>query len=448
MRLKARPPPLFLAEFMIIDDVNIYKNKETARFHMPGHKGRPLGAFFDCALPYDVTELPETDDLYRPSKEGGIERSEKRAAEIFGADITIYSAGGATLALQAAIAAVRRKRSGVYLCSRDVHMSIVNALALCDIQPLWFYGVEDAKKAAEACENIAAVILTYENYYGVLGDIVAYRQIIPNAVFIIDNAHGSQLAFCDGGKAHPLRLGGDLVIDSPHKTLPAMTGCALLHSKGGYSAGELKDAMSIFGSTSPSYLLLQSLDKCISYCDEHRDAFALLCDRVKNARQRLRLLGYGVMDTEGGQSYDPTRLCVYVKNADEIFNRLRGDRVIPEFCDGTSIVFIPSIMNAAEDFERLIESASKLKPIPTEIEPVHIYTPTHEYTLHNALMSDSRILPIDQCENRIAARITAPYPPGIPLIMPGEVITAEAMQIMKKHNIKEDAVCSDGKENI
>jgi len=433
---------LFCLKNMIINDVINYKNGDTVRFHMPGHKGRPIGSFIDSILPYDLTELPFTDDLFRPEPQGAVESSENFVSGIFGSSVSVYSVGGATLALQAAIAAVKRKKNGCFLCSRRVHMSIINALALCGIQPVWYDEDNISSIEDDNINTAAAVIITYENYYGAISDIASIKKrIAEDTVIIADNAHGSHLVFWEEGKLHPLNLGADLVVDSIHKTLPAMTGCALLHSKNSdFARDELKSSMALFSSTSPSYILMSSAESSLKYSCGNIDKFTELKSLIDDAKEKLRHLDWEIASYS---REDPFRICLRTKNATEIANELYKKRVICEFSDRHNIVFIPSIMNTDADFDVLTNALSVFKPQKIT-DKLPIFPKVRKaVTLREALFSDTVVLKTEECVGKISARMAAPYPPGIPLIMPGEYIDAEICEILKYCNINEVLVCKD-----
>ena len=161
----------------ILNDVINYKNKNAVRFHMPGHAGKAVGAFFDCVLPYDITELADTDNLYNPNENGGVLASIEKAKRLFGTYNTLFSVAGATLALQTAITAVMRRSSSKKIISdRCCHRSVVNAFALTGAEPLWFFaGDNDTVRHLCFEHKPAAVIITSPDYYGEMTDIAALR---------------------------------------------------------------------------------------------------------------------------------------------------------------------------------------------------------------------------------------------------------------------------------
>jgi len=411
-----------MAEKSILDVLENYKNANTVRFHMPSHKGKNTGSFLDPILTYDVTELDMTDDFFRPKEDGGVLASFRRASSMFGTANTVYSAGGATLCLQTALcAALRKSSSRTVVCDRRAHMSVINALALLGAEPRWFFPGE-----APDLTDAAAMLITSPNYYGECADISVYaKQCQERGIpLITDNSHGSHLAFTDGGNLHPYKLGSSLVIDSVHKTLPSMTGAALLHSSDEFTLDELLSAMSLFSSTSPSYIILSSIDAGLDYIEKHgKERFAYLKEKICSLKSTLTDNGYEIPSFKIS---DPLRLTLKCANAEELYAYLTENGVIPEFCDSENVVFIPSIMNNDGDFEKLERLCLNFKPQPTAAAEnnTRVTIPKKKISIREAVISPRKRILTEDCEGCIAAGPIVPYPPGIPLVMPGEYIDA------------------------
>ncbi|MBQ9921310.1 MAG: hypothetical protein IJO52_03920, partial [Clostridia bacterium] len=236
-----------------------YAENTVSRFHMPGHGGRAQDGFLGDVYRYDVTELSETDDLACPT--GVIAEAQRLAAEKFGAESTLFSCQGATLCIRAAIYAclMLRPRGRIY-CHRKVHKSVVNTFVLLDIRPVWFC---DEDTDFSDCD---AVIYTHTDYHGNIFPCEKLYSAAQKYGFLVvaDNAHGSHLAFMEGGRLHPVRMGADFCIDSLHKTLAVLTGGACLNVKKAEWSPLCRSGMTLFGSTSPSYLIMASIDKALS----------------------------------------------------------------------------------------------------------------------------------------------------------------------------------------
>jgi len=427
----------------ILKAVIDYRNSDTARFHMPGHKGRPVGLPFDCALEYDLTEIDSTGNLLDPSKGDVTDSTLEYMKQVYGTSATVMSAGGATLALQGAIlASVRRSGVKTIICSRHIHRSAVYAMALCGAEPLWMTGdtIPDAKAAA--------ALVTSPDYYGRMCDIAAISQLCEKRKIplIVDCAHGSHLRWWQKGSLHPTKLGAALTVDSPHKTLPAMTGCALLHSMpfGGECFGEeeLLSAMRDFSSTSPSYILQCSLCRCVEFMDENgTELLKKLYAKLGEVRRKIRAMGYSVPDTD-----DPFRLCIVDANSRDLEALLAGSGVVVEFADAENVVLIPSVMNTEADFLRLtsaLENALESGFVPSEpMSDGRIpKIPESAMPIRDAVMTRHVTLSTSEAVGRICAEPVTPYPPGVPVVMPGEVIDRDTAEFILSRNITQVRVC-------
>ena len=253
----------------IWDFARDYAERNPARFHMPGHKGK---AFLGCE-DRDLTEIEGADDLYHPA--GIIAESEANASKLFGWP-TVYSTEGSSLCVRAmlALAYTAAGRKGRVLAGRNAHKTFLSAAILLDFPIRWLWAGEDylscpvtpeqvERAILEEREKPFAVYLTSPDYLGNIADIRGISRVCGKygVRLLVDNAHGAYLKFLPESR-HPMDLGADLCCDSAHKTLPVLTGGAYLHFREEGMRGKVKDAMALFGSTSPSYLILQSLDAC------------------------------------------------------------------------------------------------------------------------------------------------------------------------------------------
>ena len=286
----------------ICDFVRRYTQGEPVRLHMPGHKGYPFLGF----EPLDITEIDGADELFTAS--GIIAESEAQASALFGAH-TVYSAGGSTLCIQAMLhmaarhAATNGERP-VILAARNAHKAFVNAAALLDIEVRWLYPqtqdsyisctvtADQVSRALQGRDRrITAVYLTSPDYLGNMTDIgeVAEGCHKNGTLLIVDNAHGAYLKFLPDSM-HPMDQGADLCCDSAHKTLGVITGGAYLHISHAAPA-ELhrlaKGSMSLFGSSSPSYLILQSLDAANDRMAVFKETLSAFLPRVERLKRRL-----------------------------------------------------------------------------------------------------------------------------------------------------------------
>jgi arginine/lysine/ornithine decarboxylase len=260
----------------ICDFINEYIKRKNHRLHMPGHKGivipgNPVSQLF----PYDITEIRGADFLL--SAKGIILESEQNAAEIFNTLRTVYSAEGSTLCVKTMLAMVFKDNTskfcnkGSVIATRKAHRSFSDACTLLHLDVIWADTADEIESALQKDKNAKCVYITSPDYFGRLEDIRSLSEMVHsyNRLLLVDNAHGSYLKFLDGKALgfkeraiHPVDLGADLVCDSAHKTLPVLTGGAYLHICNPRFTESYKEIMRVFASTSPSYLILQSLDYC------------------------------------------------------------------------------------------------------------------------------------------------------------------------------------------
>lgn len=430
-----------MADTPLFDCLRRHRHKGLAPFHTPGHKN--AGFFPQELWQLDLTELPDTDALFEA--DGAIRLLEERLACVFGAGRTLLSAGGCTLAIQAMLRLASQRGSTV-LIGRNAHRSAVNTCALLGLEPVWllpqsadsiFPGTvqaKDVEAAFAAHPDIAACYLTSPDYYGELCDIRSIAKICRRhgAWLLVDNAHGSHLAFLKE-KLHPLSLGADMTACSLHKTLPVLTGGAVLNLRDASLGTAAKEAMALFGSTSPSYLTMASVDLCQAYLREQgAQAYQALEKRVASLK--------ALADTQGlyqppGQC-DPLRFCINTACAGvsgskqtEFFHHYG---VEPEFCDGQNAVFISTPFNTQEDFDRLKKAVSALRrSTPPPKQPPYIL-PEKVCSPRRALLGKTESVPLAQAAGRIAADTVCPCPPGIPVIMPGERINPKILSLLEQ----------------
>ena len=422
----------------LLDALRLHAARNRAPFHTPGHKGRlPLeGAF----TRYDLTELPDTGSLY----DGGdaIEASERRFAEAFGAGETLYSAGGCTLCIQTMLLLACGGSGGRVLMARNAHRSAVHAAALLGLDPVWLWPgageqptVENVDEKLKTCGDIQAVYVTSPDYSGRLADIsglaaLCHARGIP---LLVDNAHGSHLGAFG---CHPLALGADMTADSCHKTLSVLTGGAVLHLSKSWIGRQFspemrrraKAAMALFGSTSPSFPVLASLDMAQDWWQrEGEEAYRRTADRV----------GFQVFD---GDAVDPARLTLGTAplpmsgaEAAEIF---RACGCEPEHADARMVVFIVTPFNTEDDLNRLEQAMEKVARNPDTrtvpetrdpevFDPFRFEAPVFRMPPRQAALAESEEIPSAQAGGRIAARSICPCPPGVAAVVPGEEIGPE-----------------------
>ena len=455
----------------ICDFVRRYAGGGAVRLHMPGHKGcGPLG----CEA-LDITEIDGADDLFHP--EGIIARSEENAGAVFGAH-TLYAAGGSTLCIQTmvqllAVYARSRGQRPLLLAGRNAHKAFVNAAALLDVPVRWlcpaegeaYYsgGVTPEQLERElACsrEPVTAVYLTCPDYLGELPDVAALAAVCRRAgvLLAVDNAHGAYLKFLSPSR-HPMDLGADLCCDSAHKTLPVVTGGAYLHIA--HQAPELlhrqaKASMGLWGSSSPSYLILQSLDKCNQVLSEGYPLRLLQCCGYLTRMRRELNEAAAAKHCPGPLALESEPLKVTLDAATlgmtgtELAEALRSAKVECEYADPRYVVLMFTPANPPQDFERLtsavlhiVENLTGPFPLP-EKNDRELLELEHELhtccSIRQAVFAPQERVPTEQAVGRICAMPTVSCPPAIPIVVSGEKITSAAVRLMQKYHVMQAAV--------
>lgn len=434
----------------IADFVKSYAASGTARFHMPGHKGRgPLG----CE-PLDITEIAGADSLYEA--EGIIAQSEENARRLFGTGRSLYSTEGSSQCIKAMLQLIlQNPRPGtapVILAARNVHKAFIYATALLDFQPEWLWPEGDSdsllgcpispRGVAKAMDSLpeppAAVYITSPDYLGNLADVKAIADVVHErgSILAVDNAHGAYLHFLESS-LHPMDLGADICCDSAHKTLPVLTGGAYLHiSKSApESFGKnARQAMALFGSTSPSYLTMASLDMCNLYlAGKFRQELAETCLRIEDLKARLQGRGWGV------ENSDPLRLCLRATEGGsglELAQRLREKGMECEHADGDYLVLMFTPANTAEELERL-ERALGSAPAPcAAAEPLPLAKGEQVMSVRRAMLSPQETVPVREALGRICGAPTVACPPAVPIAVSGERIGREAVELFMHYGME------------
>lgn len=419
-----------------------HQKLNRASFHTPGHKGAE-NALPQDLLHLDFTELPDTDSLFEAN--GAILQAEQAASALFKTKRTLISSGGCTLCIQSMLR-LAAPNGGKIITGRVIHRSAVNTMALLDLQPVWvlprpnagstFPGricAEDIADAILKNPDAKAVYLTSPDYFGVLSDISAISALcrqhgIP---LLVDNAHGAHLMFTSQN-LHPITLGASMTACSAHKTLPVLTGGAWLNIADSRFADAAKDAMALFGSTSPSYPIMASLDIAREWLSEHGEkAYRKLESTVAQMKQlaasRGIALPLGVTD--------PTRITLNTASiglkgtsAAEIF---RENGVEPEYADDAHVVLIATPFNTQNDFDRLTTAIQAL-PISPPLKSHAVLPPLPPIKVlpRQAVFGETEEISLQNAEGRIAAQAACPCPPGVPVVMPGEIITKEVIEFL------------------
>lgn len=448
----------------IYDFLTEYKNKSGIRFHMPGHKGRGSDELSSVS-PFDITEISGADFLFNTSDRGIIGESEKNASQLFNSALTVYSTEGSTLALKTMLfLAVKGKRKKI-LAARNVHKSFINACALIDIDVDWLFPGEAVdsvctiRLSADDFENAlsnykkselpSAVYITTPDYLGNMLDIhsisdVCKKYEIP---LLVDNAHGAYLNFLSNN-IHPLNLGADMCCDSAHKTLPCLTGGAYLHisknTKDEFkSRANVKEAMQIFATTSPSYLILASLDLCnrILSNKEYIDKLNNTCKRVNALKNEIKLIGFNLINIP---HTEPLKLVLLTNklgiDGKELLYKLEKHNICCEYADISSVVLMISPENNDNDFNALLSALKEIKNSLSRTSNIsntafNITKLEKKMSIRNALFSKSENIPIEKAMGRICSSSVSICPPCIPLVVSGEVFDRKTINLLKRYSI-------------
>ena len=437
----------------IVDFVRKNVKCGFSRFHMPGHKGRKILG----AEPFDITEIDGADVLYSP--EGIISDSMKNAAELFGTEATFYSTEGSTLSIKAMIAtAVEGVENPKILAARNVHKAFVYAAALLGLEVEWLYNNSGSiceceispEMLREALKNggehISAVYVTSPDYLGNILDIEGLSAVCRefDLPLLVDNAHGAYLKFLKSSR-HPIDLGAAMCADSAHKTLPVLTGGGYLHVSKGYSkyAKTAIKKLSLFASTSPSYLILQSLDLCNKYLfKDYENRLEKCIENVEKIKELIVRKGFNLKGEE------PLKITIDTLSGgytgEQFYAVLKGNKIEVEFYDNDHLVLMVTPENSHRDFARLKRVLRKLPKLnPITQETVNLPEPKKIMDIRRSVLGKSITVPIDNSIGEVCAAPTVSCPPAIPIIVSGEVITSEAVTVMKKYKITEIDIVKD-----
>ena len=462
----------------IVDFVRRYAQSGTSRLHMPGHKGQSLLGF----EPWDITEIKGADELY--GADGIIAQSEANATRLFGTVHTYYSTEGSSqciramlcLALQAAPAAGQRP---VLLAARNAHKALLYAAALLDFDIQWLWPAPQDAGALCSCPVSAAkltgalqglaqqgkrpfgVYITSPDYLGGVQDIAALAEVCRDfgVPLLVDNAHGAYLRFLPQGGQHPIALGAAMCCDSGHKTLPVVTGGAYLHlGKNAPVQDEaaVRNALALFGSTSPSYLILQSLDKCNQILSEGYPLRLLqCCGHLTRLRRELNEAAAakhcpGPLVLESEPLKVTLDAAVLGLSGTELAEKLRAAKIECEYADPRYLVLMFTPDNPPQDFERLSAAVLRIAeelagpvtfPEETAGEFAELERGLHRRcTIRQAVFAPQEQLPAEQAVGRICAMPTVSCPPAIPIVVSGEQITPAAAAWMKRYHVEEVSV--------
>lgn len=419
----------------IYDYLKQYENSDSYGFHMPGHKRNK--ELLDCDLPYgiDITEIDGFDDLHHA--DGIIKEAQERAAKLYQAGETHFLVNGSTVGILSAILGVT-SRGDKILVARNCHKSVYHAMELRGLEPVYIYpeydvvsglngaiSAEEVRDILNCDEDIKAVVIVSPTYDGVVSDVRAIAEVVheKGIPLIVDEAHGAHFGFHSYFPTNANALGADLVIHSVHKTLPSLTQTALLHMNGDLVCGKkVRKYLHMLQSSSPSYVLMASIDSCVDFLEKNaKEVFEKYVDLLNNARSQLKALKH--LKVEEAQCYDRSKLVISVRKANitsrELADRLRKKyHLETEMTAGHYVLLMTSVADTEEGFQRLVTA---LKEIDSSVEASEI---------------EQKILPLPKAkkgEKNISKKYCYLYPPGIPIVTPGEEMTEDVKAYITMH---------------
>lgn len=470
----------------IYDFVEKYNKSKAKRFHMPGHKG------IDSILNIehlDITEFDGADNLWDPN--GIISESENNASNLFGSH-TFYSTEGSSLVIRAMLFMVKKwalinNMKPYILAARNVHKTFINTAAILDLEVDWLMqkpedsyqcctitkedveeymqviiqkeinnrelAINNSKKtinneqsnlnvSADIIKRPVALYVTSPDYLGNMLDIKSLSEVCHKygILLIVDNAHGAYLKFLKPSM-HPIDLGADMCADSAHKTLPALTGAAYLHiskTANAFFKDNAKSALELFASTSPSYLIMQSLDLCNAYLSSVYEPLSVLTRKVKNIKYQLLSNGYVLKGDE------PIKITVdckkYGYTGDEIAEILIEKNIFLEYHDDDYIVIMITTKTSDDDLTSLVNALCDI-PRKEEMISVNLLTnadskkPFQAMSFKDALFADFEVIDGKDAVGRILAEPTVSCPPCVPIYMCGEridhIFTEKKIKVVK-----------------
>lgn len=452
-------------EALLLKYIEDYVTAGNLPMHMPGHKRNDALAPYlkKLGAAYDMTEIAGFDNLH--GAEDILLESMKRASRLWGSEETLFLVNGSSCGVLAAVS-IAVKRGEKILVSRNCHMSVYNALELCGAEPVFIMPPadeefeiylsltpSDVRRALQQNPDIRAVMLTSPTYEGVISDIAgiceaAHMRGVP---VLVDEAHGSHLGFCDFFTGGAVSAGADIVIQSLHKTLPSLTQTAVAHIGGTLiNRAEFKRRLSIFETSSPSYLLLSSIDGCVGLIKERgAELFKAWEQNIKDFEEKTASLKNlkifmrekSCLHNEGVFKYDRSKILISSRGTAltgaGLMEVLRSRFHIElEMASGDSSLAMTGVVDTKESLSRLAEA---LLIIDTECKGevqsrgslIAVKLPESCCSIETALRSEKTVVCAAEATGRISAEYVWAYPPGVPLLIPGEAITGDFIESVR-----------------
>lgn len=441
-----------------------YSKTDMYPFHMPGHKRIMIEDYNPYQI--DITEIEGFDNLHNASEI--LKSSQQRAADLYGSKQAYYLINGSTCGILAAISASTQKGDKI-LVARNCHKAVYNAIFLRELSPIYIYPKitdakiqgkiesQEVKKALDKNPDVKAVIITSPTYDGIVSDVEEISKIVHNydIPLIVDQAHGAHFGLDDRMPESAIKLGADAVIVSVHKTLPAFTQTALLHiCSNRISQKKIKKYLGIYETSSPSYILMAGIESSIRHISEKGEELFAELDKklddfyngVENLKN-IKVLTKKDFTNDEAYDFDRTKIIMLTEkcgiSGEELLRILHNDYHIElEMAAGNYALALSTIMDTKEGFERLMhalieiddklsynENDRKKNKIPDT--SIYYRSMKKEYEIHEAGEMEVENVDYDAAVGKVSGEFIYIYPPGIPLIVPGEVISADFIRDLK-----------------
>jgi len=447
-------------ETPLYDSLINHSKKQPVSFHVPGHKNGLIfndhEHVFNELLKIDVTELSGLDDLHSP--EGVILQAERLLADLYQVKKSYFLVNGSTVGNLAMILSSFREGDYV-IVQRNSHKSIIHALMLAKVKPIFISPIidnlretagelleDDIYKTIEQYPNVKGIILTYPNYYGktfCLKEIIQYahKKKIP---VLVDEAHGAHFIIGEPFPSSSIKLGADIVVQSAHKTLPAMTMGSYLHFNSEIlDENKVTNYLSIFQSSSPSYPIMASLDLARSFLGTfHQEDKEYTIQKINDFIKSLKSI-HDITVIEDDER-DPLKITIQHQHISgfQFQKALENEGIYPEMADPRNVLLVAPLLKVNQTYpfdsvvkkiRAAVENIVKIEwPIPNFFSSIEENRVSAlKYTYKDLEMYKKEFIHIDNAEGKISAESIIPYPPGIPLMMIGEEISMEKIEQMK-----------------
>jgi arginine decarboxylase len=442
---------------MLYDKLLRYNDEGIYPFHMPGHKRNIENINFVNPFKIDITEIEGFDNLHNPKDL--LADLMKEAADIYGTKKTYYLVNGSTCGILSAIAAVADMGEKI-LIARNCHKSVYNAIYLGGLNSLYIYPDTIQEFGINGCihpeeiddiltenKDIKAVLITSPTYEGIVSDVKAISEITHGhgVPLIIDEAHGAHFGMHKELPESSIKLGADIIIQSLHKTMPSLTQTALLHvNSDKISLSKLERFLSIYQSSSPSYVLMASIDSCIHYMhSKGYKKFSEYMDVLLKYRKRFKdLKNIRLLDYPGS---DRTKIILSVKGTTYTGKQLYDELLYrhgiqTEMASADYVIALSSCFDTEKGFRKLYEALKEIdssldfykKTNKVKLDSQYVRT-EKKYSITRAMELETEKCPVENAVGKVSAEYMYLYPPGIPIVVPGEIITEEIVRLCRNY---------------